>query len=63
MPKARRGTASVWLLGLLIGAITYATAFRLRLEEWASWQNAEFRLGNEMLLATHDAYHLSLIHI
>ena len=57
MPKARRGTASVWLLGLLIGAITYATAFRLRLEEWASWQNAEFRLGNEMLLATHDAYH------
>ncbi|MBD5646875.1 MAG: hypothetical protein HDQ89_04410 [Desulfovibrio sp.] len=25
--------------------------------EWPSWQNPEYRLGGEMLLATHDAYH------
>ena len=25
--------------------------------EWPSWQDAEFRLGSEWLLATHDAYH------
>lgn len=25
--------------------------------EWPSWQEVEFRLGQEMLLGTHDAYH------
>ncbi len=37
--------------------MTGAVAFRLRLLEWPSWQDAEFRLGDEWLLATHDAYH------
>lgn len=46
-----------WLLGILTGMATYAVAFWLRLQEWPSWQEVEFRLGNEMLLATHDAYH------
>lgn len=46
-----------WLLGLLLGMATYAVAFLLRLQEWPSWQEVEYRLGNEMLLATHDAYH------
>ena len=32
-------------------------AFLLRFQEWPSWQDVECRLGNEMLLATHDAYH------
>lgn len=32
-------------------------AFLLRFQEWPSWQDVEYRLGNEMLLATHDAYH------
>lgn len=32
-------------------------AFPLRLQEWPSWQDVKYRLGNEMLLATHDAYH------
>ena len=36
---------------------TYAVAFLLRLQEWPSWQDVEYRLGNEMHLATHDAYH------
>lgn len=46
-----------WLLGILLGMATYAAAFGLRLLEWPSWQEVEFRLGSEMLLATHDAYH------
>ena len=46
-----------WLLGLLLGIATYAVAFLLRFQEWPSWQDVEYRLGNEMLLATHDAYH------
>lgn len=45
------------LWGLLLGLLTYAVSFRLRMLEWPSWQEVEFRLGNEMLLATHDAYH------
>ncbi|MDO5484138.1 MAG: STT3 domain-containing protein, partial [Desulfovibrionaceae bacterium] len=31
--------------------------FALRMAEWPSWQNPEYRLGQEWLLATHDAYH------
>ena len=46
-----------WLLGLLLGLATYGVAFLLRFQEWPSWQVVEYRLGNEMLLATHDAYH------
>ncbi len=37
--------------------LTCALAFALRLLEWPSWQNPEYRLGDQMLLATHDAYH------
>ncbi|MEG2004864.1 MAG: STT3 domain-containing protein, partial [Bilophila sp.] len=51
------GPVPRWLLGVLLGVLTYAAAFGLRLLEWPSWQEVEFRLGNEMLLATHDAYH------
>lgn len=40
-----------------MGLATYGVAFWLRLQEWPSWQEVEFRLGSEMLLATHDAYH------
>lgn len=57
LPEAQRSPVPMWLLGVMIGVITYATAFQLRLQEWPAWQNAEFRLGDEMLLATHDAYH------
>jgi dolichyl-diphosphooligosaccharide--protein glycosyltransferase len=32
-------------------------AFALRMTEWPSWQNPEYRIGPELLLATHDAYH------
>ncbi len=46
-----------WLLGIVMGLATYGVAFWLRLQEWPSWQEVEFRLGSEMLLATHDAYH------
>lgn len=51
------GPVPRWLLGLLLGMATYAVAFLLRFQEWPSWQDVEYRLGNEMLLATHDAYH------
>ena len=46
-----------WLLGILMGLATYGAAFWLRWQEWPSWQEVEYRLGSEMLLATHDAYH------
>ncbi len=42
---------------LAAALLTGTVAFRLRLLEWPSWQDAEFRLGDELLLATHDAYH------
>ena len=32
-------------------------AFGLRMLEWPCWQNPEYRLGSQWLLATHDAYH------
>lgn len=46
-----------WLKGLGLGLLTFALAFGMRMLEWGLWQNAEFRLGQEWLLATHDAYH------
>lgn len=48
---------SYWWKGLGLGLLTFCLAFALRLLEWGPWQNAEFRLGQEWLLATHDAYH------
>lgn len=57
MEQRSSGPVPRWLLGILAGMATYAVAFGLRLQEWPSWQEVEFRLGNEMLLATHDAYH------
>ncbi len=47
----------IWLRGLFLGLCTLALAFAFRMLEWPVWQNPEFRLGDEMLLATHDAYH------
>lgn len=46
-----------WMLGLALALLTYGMAFWLRMLEWPSWQEVEFHLGSEMLLATHDAYH------
>lgn len=46
-----------WSYGAACFVLTCALAFCLRLLEWPSWQNPEYRLGDEMLLATHDAYH------
>lgn len=45
-----------WARGLFWGFVTLALAFALRMLEWPCWQNPEYRLGNEWLLATHDAY-------
>lgn len=47
----------VWVQGFLLGSLTFALAFVMRMLEWPAWQNIEFRLGSEWLLATHDAYH------
>lgn len=47
----------LWRRGLLWGLVTLALAFALRMVEWPCWQNPEYRLGKEWLLATHDAYH------
>lgn len=49
--------ASYWIRGALWGLVTLALAFALRMLEWPCWQDPEYRLGSEMLLATHDAYH------
>lgn len=43
--------------GLFLALLTFALAFGLRMLEWPAWQNPEYRLGSEWLLATHDAYH------
>lgn len=49
-------SARYWARGLFWGLVTLALAFALRMLEWPCWQNPEYRLGNEWLLATHDAY-------
>lgn len=54
---AKRALSSLWVRGALLGLLTFALAFALRMLEWPSWQDPEYRLGTEMLLATHDAYH------
>ncbi|MBD5642069.1 MAG: hypothetical protein HDQ91_06585 [Desulfovibrio sp.] len=46
-----------WQKGAICFCVTCLLAFGLRLLEWPCWQNPEYRFGNEMLLATHDAYH------
>lgn len=53
----RADSLILWILGILLCVGTYVAAFWLRLQEWASWQDVEYRLGSEMLLATNDAYH------
>ncbi|MBQ9407348.1 MAG: hypothetical protein IJU37_11520 [Desulfovibrio sp.] len=45
-----------WLRGLCWGLVTFGLAFGLRMLEWPCWQDPEYRLGSEWLLATHDAY-------
>lgn len=60
MPEATRSAPPVlrhWGGGLACFLLTVGLAFGLRMLEWPSWQNPEYRLGGEMLLATHDAYH------
>ncbi len=42
-----------WRRGILCALLTLTLAFGLRMFEWPSWQDPEFRLGQE----------LSLIHI
>lgn len=49
--------AGYWLRGFFWGVVTLVLAFALRMLEWPCWQNPEFRLGSQWLLATHDAYH------
>ena len=53
----KRQRARFWLRGLLWALLTVGLAFTLRLLEWPCWQNPEYRLGSEWLLATNDAYH------
>lgn len=58
--QARHGRPAAlrhWAGGLACFLLTVGLAFGLRMLEWPSWQNPEYRLGGEMLLATHDAYH------
>lgn len=52
-----RQRARFWLRGLIWALVTVGLAFILRLLEWPCWQNPEYRLGSEWLLATNDAYH------
>lgn len=43
--------------GCLCAVFAILAAFAMRMLEWPHWQNPEYRLGGELLLATHDAYH------
>lgn len=53
-----RNPSCAWLIRGILGALlTIALAYAARMLEWPCWQNPEYRLGDEMLLATHDAYH------
>ena len=52
-----RQRSRFWLRGLIWALVTVGLAFTLRLLEWPCWQNPEYRLGSEWLLATNDAYH------
>ncbi|MBD5627104.1 MAG: hypothetical protein HDQ90_06445 [Desulfovibrio sp.] len=56
-PPPRPRALRHWAGGLACFFLTVGLAFGLRMLEWPSWQNPEYRLGGEMLLATHDAYH------
>ncbi|MDR2054327.1 MAG: hypothetical protein LBQ10_00415 [Desulfovibrio sp.] len=47
----------VWQRGVFWALATLGIAFALRMTEWPCWQNPEYRLDQEWLLATHDAYH------
>ncbi|MBR4741420.1 MAG: hypothetical protein IK079_00770 [Desulfovibrio sp.] len=49
--------SSYWRRGCLLALLTFLFALGMRLLELPSWQDPEFRLGSEWLLATHDAYH------
>jgi dolichyl-diphosphooligosaccharide--protein glycosyltransferase len=37
--------------------LTFGLTVALRMLEWPAWQDTEYRLGQEWLLATNDAYH------
>ncbi|MDO4839507.1 MAG: STT3 domain-containing protein [Desulfovibrionaceae bacterium] len=43
--------------GIFCLSLTVGLAFALRMLELNSWEDPEFSLHGEMLLATHDAYH------
>ena len=45
------------LRGVFCISLTIGLAFALRMLELNSWEDPEFSLHGEMLLATHDAYH------
>ncbi len=57
MPGVSPAAPRYWRRGLFWGLLTLGLAFGLRMMEWPCWQNPEYRLGSEWLLATHDAYH------
>ncbi|MDR2744662.1 MAG: dolichyl-diphosphooligosaccharide--protein glycosyltransferase subunit STT3 [Desulfovibrio sp.] len=58
VPAPRKtNSLRIWQRGVFWALATLGIAFALRMTEWPCWQNPEYRLGQEWLLATHDAYH------
>lgn len=58
VPLASPGSdAGQRLRGIFWIGLTVLLAFGMRMLEWPSWNDPEYRLGSELLLATHDAYH------
>lgn len=53
--------ASLWAYipwrGIFWISVTIGLAFAMRMLEWPAWNDPEYRLGSEWLLATHDTYH------
>ncbi|MDR3358198.1 MAG: hypothetical protein LBN96_04990 [Desulfovibrio sp.] len=56
-PPRKNNSPRAWRRGVFWALATLGIAFALRMTEWPCWQNPEYRLGQEWLLATHDAYH------
>lgn len=57
-PRFLNGTAAPqWLRCVLLVLLVYFVSFGMRMLEYPAWQNPEYSLNGEYLLATHDAYH------
>ena len=46
-----------WKLLLAVGAVVFAVSFGFRCMDYPSWNHEQFKVGDEFIMGTHDAYH------